>query len=140
MRFPLAAVLSLVTPLFVSGAAWAADCNRPLTVAFPAGATRVTLASGPPAEAVGCYQLTARAGQKLTATVQDDGHAAFLELFAPGWKASCNAVADCEVNGDLLSEDNQTNWEDELETSGVYLIVVDNSKTDAEYKLTVELH
>ena len=44
------------------------------------------------------------------------------------------------MNGDLLSEDNQTNWEDELETSGDYLIVVDNSKTDAEYKLTVELH
>jgi len=135
MRFPLAAAL-----LFVSGAAEAADCNRPLPIAFQTGATTVTLDSGPPADAVGCYQLTARAGQKLTAAVQNSDHAAFLELYAPGWKATCNAAADCEVSGDLLSEDNQTSWEDELETTGVYLIVIDNSKSDAEYKLTVELH
>ena len=134
MRFPLAAAL-----LIVSGAAEAADCDHPLPIAFPAGATTVTLDSGPPADAVGCYQLNATAGQKLTATVQDADHAAFLELYAPGWKASCTAVAECEVNGDLLSEDNQTSWEDELDASGVYLIVIDNSKSDVEYRLTVEL-
>jgi hypothetical protein len=135
MRFPLAAAL-----LLVSGAAEAADCNHPLAIAFPAGAATVTLNSGPLADAVGCYQLTARAGQKLTASVQDADHAAFLELYAPGWKATCNAAADCEVNGDLLSEDNQRSWEDELETTGIYLIVIDNSKSDAEYRLTVGLH
>jgi hypothetical protein len=134
MRFPLAAAL-----LFVSGAAEAADCNHPLPITFPAGATTVTLNSGPPADAVGCYQLAARAGQKLTATVQDADHAASLELYAPGWKATCNAAADCEVSGELLSENNETSWEDELETAGVYLIVIDNSKSDAEYKLIVQL-
>ncbi len=134
MRFPLAVAL-----LFLSGAAEAADCSHPLPIAFPPGTSIVTLDSGPPADAVGCYQLTARAGQKLTASVQTDDHAAFLELYAPGWRASCNASAECEVSGDLLSEDNETSWSDELETSGAYLIVVDNSRTDSEYKLTVEL-
>jgi hypothetical protein len=135
MRFPLAAAL-----VFVSGAAEAADCGHPLPIAFPAGATSVTLDSGPPADAVGCYQLNATAGQKLTASVQNADHAAFLELYAPGWRASCTAAAECEVSGDLLSEDNQTSWDDELDATGVYLIVVDNSKSDAEYRLTVELH
>ena len=74
MRFPLAAAL-----LFASGTAEAADCSRPLLIAFPAGATTVTLDSGPPADAVGCYQLNASAGQKLTATIQTDDHAAFLD-------------------------------------------------------------
>ena len=41
--------------------------------------------------------------------------------------------------GELLSENNETSWEDELETAGVYLIVIDNSKSDAEYKLIVQL-
>ena len=138
MRFPLAAALLLVAALFISVAAEAADCNRPLPIAFPTGATTITL-NGPPADAVGCYQLTARAGQKLTTTVQDADHAASLELYAPGWKATCNAAADCEVSGELLSENNETSWEDELETAGVYLIVIDNSKSDAEYKLIVQL-
>ena len=39
-----------------------------------------------------------------------------------------------------MSEDNQTSWDDELDATGVYLIVIDNSKSDAEYRLTVELH
>jgi hypothetical protein len=134
MRFPLAAAL-----VFVSGAAEAADCTHPLQIAFPAGATSVTLDSGPPADAVGCYQLTASTGQKLTASVQSDDRAAYLELYAPGWRASCSAAAECEVTGDLLSEENVTSWSDELDANGAYLIVVDNSRTDSEYKLTVEL-
>jgi hypothetical protein len=140
MRFPLAAALLFGALFVVSGATRAADCNHPLPIAFPAGATTVTLASGPLADAVGCFQLTARAGQKLTATVQDADHAVSLQLYAPGWKATCNTAADCDVSGDLLSEDNETSWSDQLETSGAYLIVVDNSRTDAEYKLIVELH
>ena len=132
MRFPLAAALVLV-----SGAAQA-DCTHPAPVSFPAGATSVTI-EDTPGVAITCYQLTAREGQRLTLSVTDDEHEASLELYAPGWQATCNADGDCEVSGDTLSEENEKSWADELPASGVYLIVVDNPKSDADYRLIVEL-
>jgi hypothetical protein len=39
-----------------------------------------------------------------------------------------------------LSEDDTKAWSDTVDAAGVYLIVVDNSKSGSDYELTVEMH
>ena len=39
-----------------------------------------------------------------------------------------------------MSEEDETDWTDKLETNGAFLIVIDNSKSDARYALHLELH
>jgi hypothetical protein len=134
MRIALAAALVLL-----SGMPAVADCNRPKLIEFSAGASLVTLSSGASTETVDCYQAIGRAGQELRVTLEGAGRDAKLALYAPGWQASC-ASGDCDISGDLISDEGETDWSDQLEASGAYLIVVDNSKSDAEYRLTVALH
>src|SRR5580704_4666217 len=134
MRIALAAAVFLLS----RGAALA-DCNHPKLIEFGLGASAVTLNSGPPTETVDCYQVIGRAGQEMGVTLEGAEHDAKLALYAPGWQASCDSSGDCDVSGDLMSEENETDWSDQLAASGAYLIVVDNAKSDAEYRLTVEL-
>ena len=135
MRVPLAAVALFL----VSSGAEAADCNHPLPIGFAPGQTSVTLPSGPPTGSVSCYQVNGTEGQELNITVKSAEKDAVLALYAPGWQASCDASGDCEINGDLLSDEGDTEWVDELEKTGLYLIVVDNSRSDAEYQMIVSL-
>lgn len=135
MRIALAAAF-----LLLSGMAAMADCNHPKPIEFSAGASAVTLDSGPPTATIDCYQVTGRSGQELTVAVEGAQHDAKLALYAPGWQANCNSSGDCDISGDLISDDGETDWADQLPGNGAYLIVVDNSKSDAEYRLSVELH
>jgi hypothetical protein len=134
MRIALAAAVFLL-----SGEIALADCNRPKLIEFGPGANAVALSSGPPTETVDCYQVVGRAGQEMSVTLDGAEHDARLALYAPGWQASCDSSDDCDVSGDLMSEENETDWSDQLTASGAYLIVIDNAKSDAEYRLTVEL-
>jgi hypothetical protein len=135
MRIAPAAALFLV----FNGAAFA-DCTHPKPIQFGAGASAVTLNSGPPTETIDCFQVTGRAGQQLSVTLEGAQHDAKLALYAPGWQTTCSATGDCDISGDLMSEADETDWTDKLERTGAILIVVDNSKSDAEYRLSVELH
>jgi hypothetical protein len=135
MRIALAAAF-----LLLSGMPAVADCNRPKRIEFGTGASVATLSSGPSTETVDCYQVIGRAGQELNVTLVGAARDAKLALYAPGWQASCDSSGDCDVSGDLISEEGETDWSDQLEANGAYLIVVDNSKSDAEYRLTVALH
>ena len=134
MRFLLSALALL---LGSAGGAMAADCGRPTTIQIDPGASSTTVASGPPSEMIDCYQVTAAAGQRLSVAIAGDENDAVFAVFAPGWQATCTALGDCDVNGDQLSDDEATTWSDSAPTAGAYLIVVDNSRSDAEYKLTV---
>jgi hypothetical protein len=125
--------------VLISGAARAADCDRPAPIVFEPGNSSVTIAS-PPSSTVDCYQLAARGNQVLTITVdnaEDDG---VFALYAPGWTAKCDGEGACDLTGDLLSEDDTKAWSDTVDAAGVYLIVVDNSKSGSDYELTVEMH
>jgi hypothetical protein len=135
MRIALGAALFLV-----SGGAAIAACSHPKAIPVNAGAGAVTLDSGPPTETIDCYQVTGRAGQELSVALQGAQRDAKLALYAPGWQASCQSSGDCDISGDLMSDEDETDWTDKLETSGAFLIVIDNSKSDAEYRLSVELH
>jgi hypothetical protein len=135
MRIALAAALFLA----FGGSAFA-DCTHPRPIQFGAGANAVTLNSGPPTETIDCYQVTGRAGQELSITLEGVQHDAKLALYAPGWQTTCSPTGDCDISGDLMSEADETDWTDKLERGGAILIVIDNSKSDAEYRLGVELH
>jgi hypothetical protein len=133
--------IALAVALFVMfGGTALADCSHPKPIQFGAGASAITLNSGPPTETIDCYQVTGRAGQELSIALQGAQHDAKLALYAPGWQANCQSSGDCDISGDLMSEEDETDWTDKLETNGAFLIVIDNSKSDAEYALHLELH
>jgi hypothetical protein len=134
MRIALAIAVFLVS----NGAALA-DCSHPKPIQLGAGASAVTLNSGPPTETVDCYQVSGRTGQQLSVTLEGAQHDAKLALYAPGWQTTCSASGDCDISGDLMSEADETDWTDKLERNGAVLIVIDNSKSDAEYRLSIEL-
>ncbi|HEY1797546.1 MAG TPA: hypothetical protein VGG57_15655 [Stellaceae bacterium] len=124
--------------VLVAGAASAADCSRPTPVVFEPGSSSVTIANQESSSA-DCYQLTARGSQHLTITVDNAADDAVLALYAPGWAVKCDRDGACDLTGDLLSEDDTKTWSDIVEAAGAYLIVVDNSKSGADYELTVEM-
>jgi hypothetical protein len=123
--------------VLMSGAARAADCDRPAPIVLEPGSSSATIA-GPPSGTVDCYQLTARGNQVLTITVDNAADDAAFALYAPGWTAKCDGRGGCDLTGDLLSEDDTKAWSDTVEAAGAYLIVVDNSKSGSDYELTVE--
>jgi hypothetical protein len=125
--------------LLAPAAAWAGNCNQPTTIQFPPNAASATIDSGPPTGTLDCYQIVGRTDQTLTLTLESASDDAVLALYAPGWSAKCNDAGDCELTGDLLSEADISDWSDKLEVSGAYLIVIDSSKSDSDYELTVEM-
>jgi hypothetical protein len=132
-------VWALATALvLVSGAARAATCDRPTPVVFEPGSASVTIAS-PGGNSSDCYQVTARGNQVLTITVDNAEDDVSFALYAPGWATKCNSAEECDLQGDLLTDDETKTWSDTTETPGVYLIVVDNSKSGEDYELTVEM-
>jgi hypothetical protein len=134
MRSALAAVgLTLC-----SGTAFA-DCNSPAPIDVAAGAAESTVAADAPTTTLDCYQLNARAGEQLSITLDGARNDAVFTLLAPGWRAHCDAVDDCDIDGEALSEDDAKSWADPLPTSGAYLIVIDNSRSDSDYRLNVVL-
>lgn len=124
--------------VLVAGAARAADCSKPAPVVFEPGSASVTIAN-PGGSTSDCYQVTTRSAQVLSVSVDNDNDDVSFALYAPGWAATCNAAEECDLQGDLLSEDDTKAWSDTVEAAGTYLIVVDNSKSAADYELTVEL-
>lgn len=124
--------------ILAPGVAMAADCNRPAPIQVAPGAS-ATIASGPPSGSSDCYQITARGDQTLTLTLDSTTDDAVFALYAPGWTAKCDSAGDCDLTGDLLSEDGTSAWADTLQESGAYLIVIDNTASDSEYRLTAEL-
>jgi hypothetical protein len=133
MRFLVAAVL------FLAAAGMAkADCNRPTAIRFDPGTASATVGSDDPVPTVECYQLTAPAGRDLGMYLESAETGPVLEVFAPGWTASCDASGECHASGPLMSDPGDTEWIDTLTETGAYLIVVDNAKGD-EYRLTVEI-
>jgi hypothetical protein len=117
----------------------AANCSQPAPIQFPPNAASVTIDSGPPTGTIECYQITARGNETLTLTLDSERDDAVFALYAPGWAAKCDAAGDCELSGDLLSEADINDWSDQLDVGGTYLIVVDSSKTDSDYQLTVAM-
>ncbi|HYM71768.1 MAG TPA: hypothetical protein VET89_02220 [Stellaceae bacterium] len=132
-------IVAATALLLASASAMAADCTHPTVIQLAPGATSATVESGAPSEMVDCYQVTASAGQLMSVTIAGDDSDAVFAVFAPGWEASCSAIGDCDVTGDQLSVDEATTWSDAAPASGAYLIVIDNSRSDAEYKLTVAI-
>jgi hypothetical protein len=134
MRIALAAV-----GLALCGGPAFADCNAPASIDVAAGAAESTVAADTPTTTLDCYQLTARAGEQLSITLGGAKNDAVFTLLAPGWRAHCDAVDDCDIDGEALSEDEAKSWADTLPTSGAYLIVIDNSRSDSDYRLNVVL-
>jgi len=134
MRIALAAVL-----LLASGGAALADCNRPTPINVTPTASESTVETDTPTTTLDCYQVAGQAGQHLSVAIAGAKSDATLSVYAPGWKASCNAVGDCDIDGDELTPDAARSWSDVLPVAGAYLIVVDNSRSDSDYRLNVVL-
>jgi hypothetical protein len=134
MRIALAAVL-----LLVSGGTALADCNRPAPISVTPTASESTVETDAPTTTLDCYQVSGQAGQHLSVSISGDKSDATLAVFAPGWKASCNAAEDCDIDGDELTGEAAKSWSDLLPVTGAYLIVIDNSRSDSDYRLNVVL-
>jgi len=131
---------SLAAALILApAAAMAADCNRPAPIALAPGASSATIASGEPTGTSDCYQVAVRGDQVLTVSLDSETGDAAFALYAPGWTAKCDPAGDCEVAGDILSDDETRSWSDAVQGGGAYLIVVDNAKSDSDYRLTVKI-
>jgi hypothetical protein len=130
-------IVSAAALVMVSSAALA-DCNHPAMISVAPGASESTVANETPTSTVDCYQFLANAGQQVSVDIVGARGDAVFAVFAPGWQASCNEVDDCDVLGDQLSDDQTKSWSDTVEVSGAYLIVVDNSRSDADYRLNIE--
>jgi hypothetical protein len=116
-----------------------ADCNSPTPISVAAGAAESTVAADTPTTTLDCYQVTAQAGEQLSITLDGAKNDAVFTLLAPGWQAHCDTADDCDIDGDALSEDDAKSWTDTVPSSGAYLIVIDNSHSDADYRLNVVL-
>jgi hypothetical protein len=134
MRVPLAVIATLLLSVLLASPDARADCNHP-----PVINPNAPVETDAPTTTIDCYQVALPAGQRVSVAIAGAKNDAVFAVFAPGWTASCNAAEDCDVNGDQLSDDNVTRWLDTAPAAGAYLIVVDNSKSDADYRLTVEL-
>jgi|HubBroStandDraft_6_1064221.scaffolds.fasta_scaffold2003338_1 hypothetical protein len=131
-------MVALATLLAAAGAALA-DCNHPAAINFAPGVASATVASDDSVPTAECYQVTAQAKQELGMFIESTGKGPVLEVYAPGWTASCDAFDECSISGTLMSDPGDTEWTDTLTDTGAYLIVVDNPHSD-EYRLTVEIH
>jgi hypothetical protein len=125
--------------LLASAGAAMADCNHPAAINFAPGAASATIVSDDPVPTAECYQVTAQVKRELGMFLESTEKGPVLEVYAPGWTASCNASDECSISGTLMSDPGETEWTDTLTETGAYLIVVDNAHGD-EYRLTVEIH
>jgi len=133
MRF----IVSAAALVMVSSAALA-DCSHPAMISAAPGANESTVDNDAPTATIDCYQFVANAGQQVWVDIAGGKGDAVFAIFAPGWQAVCDALDDCDVTGDQLSDDQVTSWSDKVAVAGAYLIVVDNSRSDLEYRLNVE--
>ena len=134
-------LIAPATALLVASCSIAmADCNHPTAISVARGASESTVEADAPATTIDCYQLAAKAGQEITVTVAGAKDDAVFAVFAPGWRATCDAADDCDINGDQMSADEAKTWSDTAPATGAYLIVIDNSRSDSSYQLNVELH
>ena len=124
--------------LVVASSAALADCNHPTAIRLAAGASESTIEENAPGSTVDCYQFAATAGQQVSIELSGAKGDAVFAVFAPGWQASCDAAEDCDIVGDQLTEDQTTSWSDTVSATGAYLIVIDNSRGDGDYRLNVE--
>jgi len=134
MRSTLAAV-----GLSLCGGPAFADCNAPTPINVTVGAAESTVAADTPTTTLDCYQVTAHAGEQLSITLDGAKNDAVFTLLAPGWQAHCDSADDCDIDGEALSEDDAKSWIDTAPSSGAYLIVIDNSRSDSDYRLNVVL-
>lgn len=134
MRIALAAAT-----LLLSGGSALADCNHPAQIAVTPGATESTAETDTPAATLDCYQVAAQAGQQLAVSLAGPKSDAVFAVYAPGWAASCNPEDDCDIAGDQLTADETRSWSGTVPVTGTYLIVIDNSRSDADYRLNVVL-
>jgi hypothetical protein len=116
-----------------------ADCNAPATINVTGSAAESTVAADAPTTTLDCYKFSANAGEQVSIALDGVKNDAVFTLLAPGWRAHCDAVDDCDIDGEALSEDDTKSWADTLPASGAYLIVIDNSRSDSDYRLNVVL-
>jgi hypothetical protein len=130
-------IVSAAALVMVSSAALA-DCNHPVMIGAAPGARESTIDNDSPTATIDCYQFVANAGQQVSVDIAGAKGDAVFAIFAPGWQATCDALDDCDVIGDQLTDDQVRSWSDKVAVAGTYLIVVDNSRSDLEYRLNVE--
>ena len=119
----------------VAASAALANCARPETISL-AGPDKTGTESG---GAVYCFQVAAQAGQRMGVSIASANNDVVFIIFAPGWETSCTADGDCDIEGEQLSEDNATSWADTAPSTGNYLVVIENSRSDADYELSVDV-
>jgi len=115
-----------------------ADCKHPGSIGLAPGTRESTVESDAQSATIDCYQFAAQAGQQVVIEISGAKRDAVFAVFGPGWEASCDAAEDCDVTGDLLGDEQTTKWSDTISVTGAYLIVIDNSRSDSDYRLNVE--
>ena len=136
----IAPTTALLLASLLAPSAATADCNHPAAITVAHGAVESTVEADAPATTIDCYQLTAKSGQSIAVTIAGAKDDTVFAVFAPGWRATCDAADDCDINGEQLSADEAKTWSDTAPATGAYLIVIDNSRSDSSYQLNVELH
>ena len=126
--------------LFLASSSAMADCRRPAAIGLASGARESTVEADAPSSTIDCYQFAGQAGQQVVIEISGGKGDAVFAVYGPGWEASCDAADDCDISGDLLGDEQTTKWSDTAPVTGAYLIVVDNSRSDTDYRLNVEFH
>ena len=135
MRFAVSAAT-----LFLASSSATADCKHPAAIGLASGASEYTVEADAPSSTIDCYQFAAQAGQQVLIEISGGKRDAVFAVYGPGWEASCDAADDCDISGDLLGDEQMMKWSDTAAVTGAYLIVVDNSRSDSDYRLNVEFH
>jgi hypothetical protein len=126
--------------LLLASSSAMADCNHPTVIKIADGGSESTIEENAPSATVDCYQFAGTVGQRVSIDLSGAKGDAMFAVFAPGWQALCDTAEDCDIVGDQLSDDQTTSWSETLWASGLYLIVIDNSRSDTDYRLNVEFH
>jgi len=127
---------------FWSAAAVAAPCNAPRAVRFARGQTAAEIRGGIARGELDCRTFTARAGQRLSASVGSVEHNVVFQLYRPGWRTARNdggfAVAGTALPGAGEGED-ASSWSGNLPRTGSYLVVLGTTRGSGEYRLRLRI-
>ena len=126
--------------LLLASASAMADCNHPTVIKAADASGESAIEEDAPSATVDCYQFAGTAGQRVSIDLAGSKGDAVFAVFAPGWQAMCDMAEDCDIVGDQLTDDQATSWAETLAVAGSYLIVIDNSRSDSDYRLNVEIH
>ncbi len=131
LRLITAALLLAASPALAEGC-------RPENLRFAPGTSGAVVEGGLVRTEFACYALTARAGQRLEASVTSAENNAVFQIYAPGWRMRDNMAEGPTLPGAGEGEDTMR-FAGTLPANGRYLVVVGGTRGNTAYRLRVTI-